>query len=232
MNLPEDILDDLKRLAGNQPFFTLLNYYKGVPVMQGASLRHVDLSSASVNVHPHQAVCLRQEGRTRLQSKLFSLAVQAEAVVDLSTNVAKLSNFVRVGYLTERRQFVQVEPYRHLESEVLAQNWIAHGRVEDISSAHISLYIPGQEIFFEPEVIFKEYSSLQINVRLPLRADPLNLNGIVTRSAPAHDHDYRVSARLTPDTQTQLAIRDYIQQQQASVAQELQALHEQLSLGG
>jgi hypothetical protein len=229
MNLPEDVRGDLKRLAGIQPLFTLLNYYKGVPITHAASLRHIDLNAATVNIHPHQAVCLHLEGRTRLQSKLMSLAIQAEASqVNLTTNTANLTGFKRVGYLTERRQFVRLEPNQRIEVEIAAQNWIVHGRLEDISAVSLSVYLPGEEIFFEPEIVFKEYAGLSARLRLPGNEPPLELAGLVTEGTPQPNHDYRVGVRLSPNAEAQKTIRDYIQYRQAEAAQELQTLYDQM----
>ena len=229
MNLPEGVRGDLMRLAGDQPLFTLLNYYKGVPIIYGASLRRLDLSAATVNIHPHHAVCLKLEGRTRFQSKLLSLAIQADAsLVDLTANTAKLTGFKRVGYLTERRQFVQLGPDQRIEVEISAENWIVHGRLEDISAMSIGVYLPGEEIFFEPEIVFKEYASLRARLRLPGIEHSLELAGIVNYGMSQPGHDYRLGVRLSPNIEAQTTIRDYIQQRQAEAGQELQTLYDQM----
>jgi len=231
MNLPETLRGDLKRIVNQQPLFSLMNYYKGVPISYAASLRGFDLSSATVGVHPYQAVCMQLEGHTRVQSKLLSLAVQAQVTLNLKNNTARLSEFKRVLYVTERRQFVRIEPDQRIEVEVSTQNWMVRGRLEDISAVNIGIFLPGEEIFFEPEVVFKEYNNLRARLTLPGIDQPLEINGVVARSLPDKNHDYRVGARLLPNTAVQQAIRTFILKQQNLVEHELQHLYEQMQSG-
>ncbi len=229
LNLPEEVLDALKRFVGPQPLIMLLNDYQGVAIASEANLQGFDLTTATVRTHIHQAVCLALENQTRVQSRTLSLAVQARvAAVDVGTGIARLTDFKPVAYTTERRLSVQPAPARSIEIELSAQNWTTHGRLEAISLASLNIYLPASEIFFEPELVFREGSGLHARFHLPGADRPISLDGSVISSAPQQD-DYRVSIKLASEGEAQKAIREYILQRRAMVAQELQTRYEEMT---
>ena len=228
MNIPEDILGDLKLIAKAQPLITLLNYYKGVPIIYGTSLRRFDLNTATLNVHKYQAVCLALEGRTRIRSKILSLAVQANVLaVDAAAGTARLTDLRSVAYTPERRLPVKPDPAQPVEVELMAQNWTVHGKLEEISLLSLSVYLPASQIFFEPEIVFQENSGLQLRLRLPSAEQSLELTGQVIQGAP-QENDYTLGIRLAANPGVSQAIQDYLLQRQAAAVQELKATYEQM----
>lgn len=228
LNLPEDVLDALKRFVGPQPLITLLNYYKGVAVASEANLQGFDLTTATLQTQKHQVVCLALENQTRVQSRTLSLAVQARvAAVDVGASTARLTDFKPVAYTTERRLTVQPDPAHSIEIELSAQNWTTHGHLETVSLTSLNIYLPASEIFFEPELVFREGSGLHARFQLPGVDRAVELDGNVIRGAPQQD-DYAVSIKLPVEGETQKIIRAYILHRRAVVAQELEARYEEM----
>jgi hypothetical protein len=113
LNLPEDILEALKRFVGPQPMITLLNDYQGVALTSEAHLLRFDRTTAMLRTHPHQIVCLALDHETRVQSRMLSLAVEARVVaVEAAACIAQLTDFKPVPYTTERRLTVRPAPAR------------------------------------------------------------------------------------------------------------------------
>jgi len=229
MNIPEDILSELKLIARTQPLITLLNYYQGVPVSYAASLQRFDLNSATFDVHKYQAVCLALDKQTQLRSKVLSLAVQATVLtVDVAAGTARLTDFRPVAYTPERRLPVKSDPNQPVEVELVAQNWTVHGRLKDISLVRLGVYLPASEIYFEPEIVFQENLRLQLRLRLPGVEQPLDLAGIIARGSP-QDNDYTLDIRLPTDVEEHKLIQDYILRRQATAVQELQTVYERMT---
>jgi hypothetical protein len=229
LDLPEALLDALKRFVGPQPLITLLNDYKGVALTSEAHLLRFDRDTAALRTHPHQIVCLALNHQTRVQSRTLSLAVQARvAAVEAKACIVRLTDFRPAAYTTERRLTVQPDPARSIEIELSAQNWTTHGRLETISLTSLTIYLPASEIFFEPEIVLREGSGLHTRFQLPGANQLLELTGRVIRSAPQQE-DVLVSIALPAQGEAQQAIRDYIVQRRATVAQELQARYEQMT---
>lgn len=229
LELPEELREALKRFVGPQPLITLLNYYKGVAIASEANLQGFDLTTATLRTHKHQAVCLALENQTRVQNRTLSLAVQARvAAVEVGTGIARLTDFKPVIYTTERRLSVQPDPARPIEIELSAQNWTTHGRLEMMSLASLSVYLPASEIFFEPELVFREGSGLHARLALPGIGRPIEIDGNVIRGAPQQD-DYSVSLTLAATGEAQKVIREYILQRRAMVAQELDTRYEAMT---
>jgi len=227
-DLPEDILDGLKRLARPQPLISLLNYYKGVPISYEASLRRFDLNTATLSVHKHQAVCLALEGQTCLQSKPLSLAVQASVVaVDVGAGTARLANFRPAAYTTGRRLAVKPNPDQPVEVEILAQNWTVHGRLEAISLVSIGIYLPASEIFFEPVIVLREDADLRLRLRLPGAEEPVELAGTVSYGLPQQS-DYALRVKPADEANALKAIQSYILHRHEAAAQELDIVYEQM----
>ena len=229
LDLPDEMREALKRLAGPYPLIALLNHYKGVAIVSEAFLQSFDLQTATLRTHPHQAVCLALENQTRVQSRTLSLAVQARvAAVEVATGLTQLTEFKPAAYVTERRLSVRPELARSIEIELSAQNWTSHARLETISLASVEVYLPASEIYFEPEIVFREGADLQARFRLPGADQSIGLTGSVLRGAPQGD-DYALSIKLATDGLAQKMIQDHILQRRAVVAQELQVLYEQMA---
>jgi hypothetical protein len=229
LEIPDEVLDALKRALEPQPLITLLNHYKGVAIASEAFLQGYNLKTATLRIHPHQAVCLALEHQTCIQSRALSLAVQARvAAVEVGRGLARLTDFRQVAYTTERRFSVQPDPAHPFEVELLGQDWTAHSRLETISLAGMNIHLPATEIFFEPEPVFREGARLRARLQLPGAEQPIEAPGSVVRGVPQGD-DYTVSIQLAADTQAQKAIREYILRRRAVVAQELQSLYEQMT---
>lgn len=228
LDLPEDVLDALKRLVGPQPLMTLLNDYQGVAITSEARLQGFDLNTATFRVHKHQAVCLALEKQTRLQSRTLSLAVQARvATLDIKNSLARLTDFKPVAYTTERRLTVQPDPPHSIEIELSIQNWTTHGHLETVSLTSLNIFLPASEIFFEPELVFREDAALHARLQLPGADRPITFAANVLHGAPQQD-DYTVSLRLTAEGDAQKAIREYILRRRVVVAQELEKRYEQM----
>ncbi len=229
MNIPDNILSELKLIARTQPLITLLNYYRGVPVSYGASLRRFDLNTATFDVHKYQAVCLALDKQTQLRSKVLALAVQATvADIDVGGGLTRLTDFRPIAYTPERRLPVRPDPNQPVEVELVAQNWTVHGRLEDISLARLGVYLPASEIYFEPEIVFQENLRLQLRLRVPGVEQSLDLAGTIASGA-AQDNDYTLDIRLPTDVEEHKLIQDYILRRQAAAAQELQAAYERMT---
>lgn len=88
---PERILGTLLKHIQEQRPITLYNTYNGVPVTYEAEVAMVNPSYIGLIVHPYQAVCIKKERRTFLESKLLPELVRGHPVsIDYTNNVVLL----------------------------------------------------------------------------------------------------------------------------------------------
>ena len=87
----EEILATLRRHLNEQRPITLYNTFNGLPITYEAEVAMIHADYIGLIVHPYQAVCIKQERRTYLESKLLPELVRAHPVsIDYTNNVVLL----------------------------------------------------------------------------------------------------------------------------------------------
>ncbi len=228
MELPEDALSHLKRIAHFRQIIMLLNYYDGVPVSYEASVQSFDLPTVTLNVHPHQAVCLALDGHTVIQSEPLALAVQARVVlVDVVARTANLAEFAPTTYTIRRRQAVRIELNQPVDVELFVENRSIGGRLENISLLGLSMSLPASQIYFDPWIIFQIGAAIRVRLQLPQAAFPFELTGMISHGV-LRESRYVLGVHLSAEADTQPVIQGYLLQRQAQTVQALTVLYEQM----
>ncbi len=221
MEMPEEVLDELKQIAQTQQSLTLLNEYEGVPISYETVIRSLAQSAATFGVHKYQAVCLALEGETVLQSKLLSLAIKARVVtVDVAAGTATLTDFTPAAYTVGRRQAIRLRPQPLVE--VYLENLSLRGRLLNVSVSGLGIHLPLPSSVAEPD--FQMNPDVWIRLQLPTQESPVKLEGRVAHST-FRNGAYTLGVDLVSEADTQRMLENYIAQRQTAVTQELETLY-------
>jgi len=103
------ILRNAKKLR-EVPKFTLINYFKGLPINYPATLVAVDGSNLDLDIHPQQAAAISSDHYTLVRSKLFTHALIAHIqYVNIKKHAVSLNKFAYVDIMAEKRGAVRLD---------------------------------------------------------------------------------------------------------------------------
>jgi hypothetical protein len=197
---------------------SLINYYKGLPIMYGATILGVDGWNLDLDVHPQQAVAIAEGRYTLLRSKLFPLAVVARAqYVNVKKHIVSLNKLGFVEILAEKRRAVRLE--LDPPAPIIAQigDLITRGTLVDISTQGVGMTAdtfisietgPGQLLkFMLPEPATLKETLLVV---------PGSLVDITGDAAP-----YKYKFRISPNKHHEHLISRYSFQRQVEIIRSL-----------
>ncbi|HIJ95591.1 MAG TPA: hypothetical protein HPP94_07620 [Desulfuromonadales bacterium] len=90
--------------------FTLINYFKGLPISYPATLLGVEGSNLDLDIHPQQAAAISTDHYTMVRSRLFTHPLIAHVqYVNIKKHVVSLNKFSYVNILAEKRAAVRLD---------------------------------------------------------------------------------------------------------------------------
>jgi hypothetical protein len=149
------ILQFLKSMIGQR--FSFLNYYKEIPVSYDVTLLNVENEMVEFEVHEYQAKAIKLERRALIYAHKMS-PFQEDMIGDaFYVNIAKkrviLCNFSYGKIWSDRRRFVRVFLDRPVEADLIFEEDILKGEIQDISlggaamtAMSADLLVPGIDI--------------------------------------------------------------------------------------
>jgi hypothetical protein len=216
------VLADLKSMMKDQQAVSLLNVFKGVPVICTAQVQDVSDNRAVFSVAPPESTSLMWERYTWLQSAKLLEAVKARVLsFDILSGVAELSDFQFAGSRLGERSAVRVEPKETLRVSINAQSQSIVGTMADISTIGVGIYV----YHLENEHPFRRAAEVTLVMRLP--KNEVNIQGKV-RSLVRLSDFHRVSINFLPDQPENAAIAAYIVSRREEILNELPQLYEEL----
>lgn len=216
------ILSDLKKMMKNQQSVSLLNVFKGVPVVCTANIRSVHEDRAVFSVHPPESTSLVWERQTWIQGGRLFEAVKARVVsYDILTDFTELEGFQYAGSRLGERSAVRVEPRETIRVTIASQSQQIVGTLADISAIGLGIYIYP----LESEHPYKRAEEVQLIMRLP--SSEVSILGKVRGLVKIGDY-FRVSVNFLPDQEESAAIAHYIVDRRNEILEELPRLYDDL----
>lgn len=217
------ILQFMQGMIGQQ--FSFLNYYKEIPVSYDATLLSVENEMAEFAVHEYQAKVVNMEKRTLIHSHAlgpFPEDMIGEAFyVSSAKKRVILCNFGYAHIRSDMRRFVRVLLDNPIEADLLFEDDIIKGSVNDISlgGAAIStdfadLLAPGLDIN-----LFLKLPDLNGNSRREVGLSATIIK-VVGTCAP-----YTCIIEFHPEKHSQQQIAYYINQRQVEIIKELKDIN-------
>ncbi len=216
------ILQSLRGMVGKR--FSLLNYYKEIPVSYEVTLHSVEKEMAEFEVHEYQAKVMSLEKRTLIHSHSglpFSEDLVSEVFYVSSVKKrAVLCNFGYARIRSNMRQFVRVVLDTTVEAELCAdENTVLKGIVKDISLGGAAIQLDSAETLVTG-------SDVNVMIRLPENENftcIINMSALilkVTDSSP-----YTCVVQFYPEKYSQQQIAHYINHRQVQIIKELKDIH-------
>ena len=90
--------------------FTLINYFKGLPISYPATVLAVEGGNLDLDIHPQQAAAISSDHYTLVRSKLFTNTLIAHVqYVNIKKHAVSLNKFAYVDILAEKRNAVRLD---------------------------------------------------------------------------------------------------------------------------
>lgn len=222
----EDMLVILQFLQGMiGQTFSFLNYYKEIPVSYDATLLSIENEMAEFSVHEYQAKVVNLEKKTLIHSHPLSSFPEDMIGEAFYVSSAKkrviLCNFGYAHIRSDMRKFVRVLLDNPIEADLLFEEDIIKGNVNDISlgGAAVSiqtadLLVPGLDIN-----VFLKLPELNGNSRQEVGLSATIVK-VVGTSAP-----YTCIIEFHPEKHSQQQIAYYINQRQVEIIKELKDIN-------
>jgi len=217
------ILQFLQGMIGQT--FSFLNYYKEIPVSYDATLLSIENEMAEFSVHEYQAKVVNLEKKTLIHShplNSFPEDMIGEAFyVSSAKKRVILCNFGYAHIRSDMRKFVRVLLDNPIEADLLFEEDIIKGNVNDISlgGAAVSiqtadLLVPGLDIN-----VFLKLPELNGNSRQEVGLSATIVK-VVGTCAP-----YTCIIEFHPEKHSQQLIAYYINQRQVEIIKELKDIN-------
>ncbi len=218
------IIQNLKGMIGKQ--FSMLNYYKEIPVSYDASLLSVENEMAEFQIHEYQAKVIKLEHQALIycpDKNLFHDDLLAEAFyVSVPKKRVILRKFGFAKIRSDMRRFVRVVLDRPVAVDFILENDILSGTIRDISLGGAAVAIASKELLVPGSAVnviakLPDYSSKSV-IEVGLTGTVVRVNG---DAAP-----YICLLEFHPEKHSQQQIAYFVNQRQVEIIKELKYLDE------
>jgi len=215
------ILTDLKAvlLEGHREF-SLLNMYKGVPLVCQAHLDRVEEPSAIFTVQPPESATLQTEETTLVLSNGLLEVLEARVeCLDLVSGKFGLSEFAYAGSKYANRRELRVEPEGSIPVQIASDGRILSGEIADLSVRGMGLRLPVSEL----TSTFTLGKTIAITLHLP--EGKVRLEGKI-RSIMRTSKYLRLAVEFTGSVPEKASIIHYVMQRRSEIVTEIRELYE------
>jgi hypothetical protein len=216
------IIQSLKGMIGKS--FTLLNYFKEIPVSYDAKLLSVENEMAEFEVHEYQAKVINVERSVMIYSNdkvMLQDDICGEAFyVNSAKKRVVLCKFGYAKIRSSLRRFVRVRLDREVRAELRCDGQILEGTVKDIS-------LGGTAVFFYSKDIVIPGSEVNLFLKLPDNSGEniteVGLTATVV-DVIGEDAPFTCILEFHPEKHSQQQIAYFINQRQVEIIKELKEL--------
>lgn len=213
------IIQNLKGMVGKQ--FSMLNYYKEIPVSYDATLLCVENEMAEFQIHEYQAKVINLERHTMIfcpDKELFKDDILAEVFyISVPKKKVILCKFGYAKIRSDMRRFVRVVLDRPVAVDFILENDILSGTIKDISLGGAAVAVASKELLVPG-------SDVNVIAKLPDNSSKavieVGLTGTVVRvngdAAP-----YICLLEFHPEKHSQQQIAYFVNQRQVEIIKEL-----------
>lgn len=216
------IVQNLKGMVGKQ--FSMLNYYKEIPVSYDATLVGVENEMAEFQIHEYQAKVINIAREALIScpdSKLFKDDLFAEAFyISVPKKRVILCRFGYAKIRSDMRRFVRVVLDRPVAMDFMTETGVFSGNIRDISLGGAAVALGDKDLVAPGSVInvvakLPDYSS-RSTMEIAITA---NVVRIVGDTAP-----YTCLLEFHSDKHSQQQIAYFVNQRQVEIIKELKDL--------
>jgi hypothetical protein len=216
------IVQHLKDKVGKR--FSLLNYYKEIPVSYDAKLLSVENEMAEFEVHEYQAKVIHVEKKSLMFAQPANGLLEDVCGEAFYVNTAKkrviLCNFGYARIRSNMRRFVRVRLDRGVQADLISEVDILRGDVIDLS-------LGGAAITFLSNELLVPGSEYNLFLKLPEGSSggiaevgmTATIVSVVGEEAP-----YTCIFEFHPEKHSQQQIAYFINQRQVEIIKELKEL--------
>lgn len=192
----------------------LINYHHEIPISYPVVIERIDQDMVDLQVHPNQAVVLSTQRQALLKSAAFPKGLGVHAIaeyVNIRNSFVTLGRFVYANIRAERRDTVRVAVEERTDAVYWADNQKAAGQLLDISLGGIALL---------SEAALPVGIAERGEIRFSLLGAPLEAPAQLVGSR-RREGGYLHTFRIEVDTQTDLAISQFIYARQVEIIRDL-----------
>lgn len=221
METSEIILTDLKAvlLEGHREF-SLLNMYKGVPLVCQARLDMVEGEGAIFTVQPPESAALQREEKTLVLSNGLLEVLEARVkCLDLVSGKFSLSSFAYAGSKYANRRELRVEPAGSIPVQIASDGRMHSGDIADLSVRGMGVRLPVQEL----TSTFTLGKTIAVTLHLP--DSRVRLEGKIRSIMRAPEY-LRLAMEFTGSVPEKASIIHYVMQRRSEIVTEIRSLYE------
>jgi len=216
------IFQHLKENIGKQ--FSLLNYYKEIPVSYDAKLLNVENEMAEFEVHEYQAKVISLEKKVLMYAQESNGLLEDVCGEAFYVNSAKkrviLSKFSYAKIRSGLRRFVRVRLDREVQADLIGESDVLKGNVIDIS-------LGGAAITFMSNELLVPGTEQNLFLKLPdVMSDAITEVGMTATVVYVFGDNapYTCIFEFHPEKHSQQQIAYFINQRQVEIIKELKEL--------
>jgi hypothetical protein len=197
---------------------TIVNYYKGLPIIYPATVLGVDRGNLDLDINPQQAVAIASDHYTLIRCKQFTNDILAHVqYVNIKKHAVSLNKLCYVDLLAEKRGAVRLNLEPPVRATIKHEDQAFPGELLDISVQGIAIsvesFLPldsGTEVsvkFMLPDPVLQKQTLILVPATL------VSVGGI---SSP-----YRATFRIAPEKHQEQLISRYSFQRQVEIIRDL-----------
>lgn len=225
----EVILKAMHRHLQRQQPVLLCNIYKGVPIRTWAEIAMIHPMHIGLIVHPYQAVCIKHDHRTYIESKFVPGIIRADSFsIDFKNLVVLLKNMTIPQNITKDFSHAWVFPEASVEVE-LDSDLGARLTAEMMSLAVLPDNKVKVAVAVPEDVPYGRLDAINLAFRLPGKPGLVQVGGVVhsltkVRNQTQKRLEVEGKATLTDE----VTLLEYVAQREAEAQAELKEEYQSL----
>lgn len=176
----EEILNQLRQHLNQQKPVTLYNTYHGVPITYEADVAmiHPD-NTIGLIVHPYQAVCIKEERRTYIESKSLPGLIRAYPVsIDYTNQVVVLKKLELPKSISNDLYHSWVAPEKNVKVEISTEDQgDIHGNLLDLAGLEDNEIRMGVAV--GEDISYQRGDAVEVTFRLKGEQELIQVQGVV-----------------------------------------------------
>ena len=229
---PDKILALLRQHLNEQRPITLFNTYKGVPIAYEAEVAMIHPGVVGLIVHPYQAVCIKQERRTYLQSKMIPGLIRAYPIsIDYTNNVVLLKQIKIPKSISADLDHSHIKPEKTVTVE------IGSDESDDLKAKMLEIAVLDNNrmqiaLAVENENTFSRQESVNLAFRLEPGGDLVQVQGEVhSLSKIRNQSNKRMVVEGKSEMGDEITILAYIAKREDQIMNDLDKFYKKLRKG-
>lgn len=215
INADERIVEALHGHLRDQRPVLLYNTFHGVAISYEAQVVLVNPTFVGLSVHPYQAVCIKRERRTYIESKAIDGLIRGiPTLIDFKNQVVMLTQLKSVPQKTRDKQHSRISPTKEVTVELSSDLGIAQ------TGQMLTLSVLGgntlrMAISLPVDSVYAHLDAVELIFKLPGQSGLIQVNGVVRGFTKRRNHqEMRLEVEGNATLQDEVSILAYVAQQE------------------